>query len=81
VGDTEKVPDVLLVIRVPPHEPLNNCQLAPVPSEPPLTVIVEAPEHITDGVAVSDVGATEFVFRVTVTETQAVILQSPSART
>ena len=43
--------------------------------------MVDEPEHIAEGVAVKEVGATDIVLSVTVTETHEVTLQSPSART
>jgi len=81
VGDTEKLPDVLLATRVPPHEPLNNCHSAPVPSVPPLTVMVDEPEQIEEGVAVNEAGAVELVLTVTVTDAHEVVLQVPFALT
>ena len=56
-------------------------QLAPVPNRPPTTFnVVDAPEHIVDGVTVAEVHITEFVFTVTVLETHSVVLHVPSAR-
>ena len=81
VGDTEKLPDVLLVTRVPPHEPVYSCHTAPVPNEPPLTVMVEEPEQMEEGVAVNEDGAVELVLTVTVTEAHEVVLQVPLALT
>ena len=80
MGDTENIPDVFVVTRVPPQEPVYSCQTAPVPSEPPLTVRVdEFPEHIDVGLAEIDVGAVEAELTVTVTETQLVVLHVPLA--
>ena len=73
---------MLLAIIVPPHEPVNNCQLPPVPNEPPLTVIVlPPPEHRVVGLADNEAGAIELVFTVTVTEAHDVVLQAPLALT
>ena len=82
MGDTVNIPVVLLAIIVPPHEPVNNCQLPAVPKEPPLTVsVLLPPEHNVEGVAVKDVGLVELVLTVIVTETQAVVLHVPTALT
>lgn len=81
-GLTENIPLALLAIKVPPHAPVNNCQLAPVPSEPPLTVrVLLPPEHKVAGDAVTEVGFTELVFTVTGVLAHAVVLQSPDAFT
>ena len=63
---------------VPPHEVEYHLATAPVPTLPPTSVrvvlpplqIVETPEILS--------GAVESVFTVTLTEAQAVVLQSPS---
>lgn len=45
---------------VPPHEPVNHCQEAPVASEPPETVsTLSVPLHVLLLVMVTPVGATE----------------------
>ena len=67
---------------VPLHDPSYHFQLAPVPKLPSLTVSVDtSPEHISVGLAVALVGATDGVFNVTVTLAHTVVLQSPSALT
>ena len=79
VGVTET--DGPLPTAVPPQLPLYHCQLAPVPNVPPTTEsVVEPPSQI---VVVPDIeeAATEGWLTVTVTETQAVKLHIPSART
>ena len=81
MGDKVKLPDVLLATRVPPHDPLNNCHSAPVPSVPPLIVMVDEPEQIEEGVAVKEAGAIELVLTVTVTEAHEVVLHVPLALT
>jgi hypothetical protein len=49
---------------------------------PPLTVsVLELPKQTDAGVAVAEVAAVEIEFTVTVTETHAVLLHVPSART
>lgn len=49
---------------VPPHEPVNQFHVAPVPNEPPITVNVVEPPQVGFVVADIDVGAVEFVFMV-----------------
>ena len=66
----------------PPHEPLYHCHTASFPREPPITVrMVVSPSHIVEGLAETDVGSEEYVFTVTVTLWQDVVLHSPSALT
>ena len=67
---------------VPPHETEYQFQTAPVPKVPPVLVIVEdEPLQIVDGVALIDVAAIEFVFKLTVTLLHVVVLHVPSALT
>lgn len=66
---------------VPPQPPEYHFHDAPVPSEPPVTLSVVAPPQIGLGLAEALVGSVEGVFNVTVTETQPVVLQVPSALT
>ena len=71
-----------LPTSVPAQEPLYQFQLAPVPSEPPVTdSVVLLPEQMVVAVAEAEAGAVESALTVTVTEAQAVVLQVPSART
>jgi hypothetical protein len=68
--------------EVPPQLPEYQCQLAPVPNEPPDTlrsVLVPAQKLFALDVALA--GSVDAVFTVTVTDAQAVVLQSPSALT
>ena len=68
--------------NVPPHDPLYQVQLAPVPSVPPVIPNVELPpEHIVARLAVAVVAATELLLTVIVTLLQMVLLHVPSART
>ena len=68
--------------NVPPQVPLYQFHVAAVPSDPPLTVsVVEPPGHTLAGVAVAEAGAVLEVASVTVTETQDVVLQVPTALT
>ena len=70
-----------MAIGVPPHVASYSSQLAEVPKEPPTTIKVDVcVEHRPDGVAVKEVGATELVLTLTVTDAQAVVLQAPLAR-
>ena len=62
---------------VPPQEPENQSQVAPVPNDPPITVSVVGPPQVVDGLAVADVGGTDNVLNVTVTDAQAVLPQPP----
>ena len=75
-GDT---PDITYV---PPQEPVNQFQLAPVPREPPVTdKVVEAPLHKIAGEAEAEVGAVDNELTVTATLTHEVELQVPTALT
>ena len=81
-GVTSKLPVVLLSTNTPPQLPVNSCHDAPLPSVPPLTVsVVVAPEQIVPGLAVTDVGAVEFILIVTVALAQLVVLHVPLAYT
>jgi len=65
-----------------PHPPAYHLHAAPVPSEPPTTLIfVLLPVQIVGEAAVAPVGAVEGVFTVTVTCAHVVVPQSPSALT
>ena len=76
------MPFVLLAIGVPPQEPANNSQMAPVPSKPPLTVIIALEsEQMDEGLILSDVGATELELTTIIASTQLVVLQVPDAST
>lgn len=67
---------------VPPHDPLYQAQLAPLPSEPPETLkVVLPPWQIVGELAAADAGPVDAVLIVTVTLAHAVVLQVPSART
>jgi len=80
VGVTVKIPLVFVAMAVPPQLLSYKLQLAPVPSEPPITVIVDALlEHKTAGVAASDMGSTETSSTVIVAGTQLVVLHNPEA--
>lgn len=82
VGETENTPVELLVTTVPVQEPESNCQFAPLPKEPPLTVrVVDVPSQIVERLAVKEVGAEELLLTVTVTVTQPVVLHVPTALT
>ena len=71
-----------LFTKVPPQDPLYHFHDAPVPSEPPLTVIfVLLPIQMVGEVAEALVGFVEAVFTCTVTCAQVVVPQSPSALT
>ena len=68
-------------MAVPPHEPLNQFQVAPVPNEPPTTLsVVEVPSQIVV-VPLTPVGSVESWLTVTVNDAHIVVLQVPSART
>lgn len=80
VGDT--LMDAPVPTSVPPHDPLYQFHVAPVPSEPPLTVSVDEPEgQMLGELAVADVGAVEEVLSDTVTLWQEVVLHVPAAFT
>ena len=53
---------------VPPQETVYHCQLAPVPSEPPVSVKVMAVpgQTVRDGEPVTDIGAEEVELTVTI---------------
>lgn len=79
-GDTGKLAPV--PTNVPPQLPEYHCQVAPVPSTPPvMLMVVELPAHTGLGAADALPAAVDTVLTVTVTDTQAVVLQVPSART
>ena len=59
----------------PPHDPEYQFQLAPDPKDPPTTVNVVGSPQVVLGLAVADVGSTDGVLIVTVTDTQAVVPQ------
>ena len=64
------------------HPPAYHFHEAPVPNDPPTTLIfVLPPKQIGDVVALALVGAVDNVFTVTTTDAQVVLLQSPSALT
>jgi len=74
------MPVVLLEIKVPLHESVNNIHVAPVPNEPPLTVrVLLEPVHTEDGFADNDEGAIELELTVSISETQEVVSQGPEA--
>ena len=79
-GDTPNV--VPAPSKVPPQDPEYQFQVAPVPKVPPVTERVVAWLGQV-GLTLADTlaAATELVLTVTVTLTQAVVLQVPSART
>jgi hypothetical protein len=53
---------------VPPHEPVYQCIISPVPPPPPVKVrVVFCPLQIVAGDAEADVGLVETWFTVTVT--------------
>ena len=53
--------EVPLPADVPPQEPLYHCQVAPVPSDPPVKEsVVLLPEQMVRAVAVAEAGAVEF---------------------
>ena len=69
--------------KVPPHEPVYQLAVPPVPGLPPeaISCIVagKEDEQLLVGVAVTVVGATEgTAITATVTEAQVVVLQSPA---
>ena len=74
--------DVPVPTNVPPQEAEYHCHTPPEPNIPPTTErVVLLPLQIGFDVAEILVAAVEFVFTVTVTLTQVVVLQVPSART
>ncbi len=67
---------------VPPQLTVYQFQSAPVPSVPPVTLkVVDAPSQIGSTLVVAPVATAEFVLTITVTLTQEVVLQVPSALT
>jgi hypothetical protein len=67
---------------VVPQPPVYHSQLAPDPSEPPLTdKVVEAPEQIVAGAADAEPGAVESELTVTEAVAHEVVLQVPDAKT
>ena len=68
---------------MPPHEPVYHCQVEPVPKEPPVSVnVIAVPgQTVKEGFPVTEVGAVEFEFAVTVAVKHPVVLQLPSALT
>lgn len=75
VGDT--VTEAPVPSGVPPQDPENQFHVAPVPSDPPATVSVVGPPQVMVGLAEADVGATDKVLKVTVTDAQVVLPQPP----
>ena len=77
----------LIVVPLPIEEPLPqppayHFQEAPVPNDPPTTLMfVLLPMQIVGDAAVAPVGSVEAVLTVTVTLAQVVVAQSPSALT
>jgi hypothetical protein len=68
--------------RVPPQAPEYQAQSAPVPNVPPARLNVAAsPSQIESTLVDALLAAAEFVLSVTVTFTQAVVSQVPSACT
>lgn len=68
--------------NVLPQLPEYHFHEAPVPKVPPDTLnVVELPGHEVPGFADALIGSVDNVPTVTVTLTQAVVLQSPSALT
>ena len=66
---------------IPPHEPVYQYQLAPVPEFPPLRLKVdEFPAHIGD-MLFAEIGAMDKVLVIIVVLTQFVVLHRPSALT
>ena len=53
---------------VPPHDTVYHCQVAPVPKEPPVSakVIAVPGQTVNEGLPVTEVGAVELEFTVTV---------------
>ena len=79
-GETTK--ELPLPSGVPPQLTENHCHVAPVPNNPPATLkVVVLPAHTGFGTAEALTGAVDTLFTVTVMDTQAVVLQVPSALT
>ena len=72
-----------LPIEVPlAHPPAYHFHDAPVPNDPPTTLIlVLPPTQIAGDAALAPVGAVDNVFTVTITDAHVVLLHSPSALT
>ena len=70
-----------LPAEIPPHEDVYHCQFAPEPKLPPISPRVELFPGQIGEVPDMDVGATEFVFKITVVLKQVVELQVPTAFT
>ena len=69
-------------MNVPPHEPVNHLHDAPEPRLPPFIPSVEdEPDAIIAGFAVAEVAPDETVLIVTVTLTQVVVFNVPTALT
>ena len=69
-------------IDVLPHEPENHCQIAPVPREPPVKLIVDDPPvHICEDVEITEFTGSEFNISTTEVLTQFVVIHAPSALT
>ena len=69
-------------ILVPLQLPENHTHWAPVPRLPPDTLsVLEAPGHTVEELVEIPLGAVDNKLTSTVTETQFVVLQVPSART
>ncbi len=69
-------------IRVPPQEAVYHLQRALLPREPPLTLRVTAVlPQVVSLLAVMPEAAVLRVLTFTLRDTQAVVLQNPSART
>jgi hypothetical protein len=80
VGET--VIELPVPTKVPPQLPLYHCHAAPVPKEPPFTEsVVELPLQIGDALTLTEPGAVESVFTVTVTDAHEVVLHVPMALT
>ena len=62
---------------VPPHEPVNHCTVAPVPTVPPAIVNVVLDPLQMVVVPVIPVGAVDSVFTVTVADAHVVVLHVP----
>ena len=75
--------DAPVPIEAPLAQPsLYHFHDAPVPNDPPTTLIfVFPPIHIEGDAALAPVGAEDNVFTVTTTDAQFELLQSPSALT
>ena len=64
--------DAPMLTAVPPQLPLYQCQLAPVPSEPPFTLKVALPPLQIVVAPFTEVAAVELLFTVTVVPALAV---------